>query len=714
VSQGPPPLYFGLDGEGHGRAPHLYTLLAVASSDEEHSFHVENPQGLSTVDCLDFLLSLPRKIDGRAVRLFGFSLGYDWTKILADVDDESLYLLNRSELRRTFTKDDKTGETRPGPPWNVHWRKYAINLIGSKVTLSDGSFDPRTGKKLPRLTIWDIFKFYQSKFVSALTDWKVGTVEEWAFMTDMKENRAKFDALIKSGQLTEKEIRRYCLKECARMAGLAEKLQRASESAGIPLKVYYGAGSLAGGMLQILEVKGKRGVPLPEMRRAVACAFAGGRFENSVIGTVPGPVWSYDISSAYPYQIVFLPCLEHGDWERVTDERELDRPGVAASLVRYGLGTPRKEDTSWGPFPFRIRPEGAKSLAGNDTSGGSICFPIQSGGGWVWGEEYKAGRAAFPHVQFREAWVLRINCECQPFLRVPAWYLERLKLGKEGPGIVLKLAMNSIYGKLAQSVGNAQFQSWVWAGIITSGCRAQILRILALHKDRRNMLMTATDGICTLEKLVTPVPQDTGTFEARNEKGELKPLGAWEEKCIEQGMFLARPGVYFPLNPSEKELKEVRGRGVGKDVVLQHWKSIVETYEKEGVEGIARVPNLSRFCGMKTSISRTEDRWPNGAPRGWKYRRASGGIIAHKEGGGHDAPSYGEWVERRVELSFNPRPKREGVHEDGVHLLLRYFPSNLESAPYDRAGPPDEDAVDLTMSEEELSEQPDGDLTVYG
>ena len=44
----PPPIYFGLDGEGHGRAPHLYTLLAVASSDEEHSYHVENEQGLSS------------------------------------------------------------------------------------------------------------------------------------------------------------------------------------------------------------------------------------------------------------------------------------------------------------------------------------------------------------------------------------------------------------------------------------------------------------------------------------------------------------------------------------------------------------------------------------------------------------------------------------------------------------------------------------------
>ena len=554
----PPPIYFGLDGEGHGRAPHLYTLLAVASSDEEHSYHVENDQGLSTIDCLDFLLSLPRKIDGRPVRLFGFSLGYDWTKVLADLPDEALYLLPRSELRRTFTKDDKTGESRPGPPWAVDWaaqkngqphKLYSFNLIGSKLVLSDNRVDDRTGKKAPRLTIWDIFKFYQSKFVSALKDWKVGTKEEWDFMTDMKENRSKFDALIKSGALTEAEIRRYCLKECARMAGLAEKLQLASEAAGIPLKVYYGAGSLAAGMLSILDAKAKKRDPPPEMRRAVASAFFGGRFENSVIGTIAEPVYNYDISSAYPYQIVFLPCLEHGVWEHTTRECDLNKKGLTASLVHYGLGEPRAEDDSWGPFPFR-------------TEEGAICFPIVSGGGWVWGDEFRAGQAAFPHVQFREAWILRGECECRPFLRVPAWYLERLKLGKEGPGIVLKLAMNSIYGKLAQSVGNAQFQSWVWAGVITSGCRAQITGMLALHKDRRNMLMTATDGIYTREKLVTPVPLDTGTFHAKNEKGELKPLGAWEEKYVPQGVFVARPGIYFPRNPTAAELKEVRGRGL--------------------------------------------------------------------------------------------------------------------------------------------------------
>ena len=48
--------------------------------------------------------------------------------------------------------------------------------------------------------------------------------------------------------------------------------------------------------------------------------------------------------------------------------------------------------------------------------------------------------------------------------------------------------------KLAQSLGkHPPFQCWIWASMITSGTRAQMLDMLALHKDWRNLLAIATD-----------------------------------------------------------------------------------------------------------------------------------------------------------------------------------------------------------------------------
>src|SRR5207247_70056 len=102
----------------------------------------------------------------------------------------------------------------------------------------------------------------------------------------------------------------------------------------------------------------------------------------------------------------------------------------------------------------------------------------------------------------------------------------------------IKLGLNSIYGKLAQSQGvNPPFQSWVWAGNITSGCRAQLLEAFNV-KDRWQILMLATDGVWSSSPLSLPTPLDTGTSNSG------KPLGGWESKTFPHGVFAVRPGIY--------------------------------------------------------------------------------------------------------------------------------------------------------------------------
>jgi hypothetical protein len=404
--------------------------------------------------------------------------------------------------------------------------------------------------------------------------------------------------------------------------------------------------------------------PVPDaMRRGVASAFFGGRFENSVIGTVKGPIHSYDISSAYPYQLCFLPCLIHSNWVQVKSRKALE--GHKAALVRYRLRRV-PEKLCWGPFPWR------------DTDG-SICFPQESGGGWVWLDEYLAGEKLFPNVEFIEAWVCEQECHCKPFERIPQYYLERLKLGKEGPGIVIKLGCNSCYGKLAQSVGKGIYNSWIWAGMITSGCRAQVLHLLGLHDDPSNMLMTATDGIQTREKLRTPIPVETGTGELVG--GKSKPLGGWEHKEYEQGVFFARPGIYFPLNPTGDDIDAVRARGIGKGTLLENWEMVIRCWEQEGVAGKVKLADMTRFCGAKTSISKSGDD---------TYRRS---------------PQYGEWAMRPTDMSFNPMPKRAKVLPDNT-LEVRRASLTQESRPYARAFKSEEHKI-LRALQTIAEEQPD-------
>ncbi len=481
------------------------------------------------------------------------------------------------------------------------------------------------------------------------------------------------------------------------MAEMASKLTDAHTAVDLPLRVYHGPGSSAAAMLKKMDIKRQLRDTPKGMEMAVAMAFFGGRFENSVIGPVEEELDGWDISSAYPYQMYFLPCQVHGKWS-LTKRRE-DLEGRKHALVRYKLPFGLKSDSSWGPFPFR-------------TDDGSICFPAESGGGWVYLSEYLAGERLFPMVKFVEAWVYETQCDCQPFARpeigrgIQGYYLYRIELGKDGRGITIKLAVNSGYGKLAQSLGNASFNSWLWAGMITSGCRAQSLELMALVEDLRNVLMVATDGLVLRERIIPPIPQDTGTFTLLNGEKNPKPLGGWELKKIKNGMFFARPGIYFPLQLErggeealKKAIKEIKGRGVGRAVILHHYDDILQHWEKTHGSSAVTVTNVSRFCGAKTSVHQS------GKPGAFTYSRSRGEN-------GDNSPSYGQWIDRPVELGFNPHPKRERINPDGKTLELRRIPMGMLSTPYDNVLKSKE-RQDIDQFKDEVSEQPDFDMTEF-
>lgn len=696
-------LFAGVDGEGKGRNPHLYVMLCAADEFGNNRFSVEDQNGLATSRCLDFLLELPS-----SMKCFAFSFNYDLTKILADVPDDALYRLVRPEMRQRPPGSKVTS------PFPVKWtdpktdKTYYLNLQGTKFSVGV-DFVSRKGKRGRRTRIvWDTFKFYQSKFTAALRDWRVATAETCnnnkpclskecpvCEIEIMKDKRSEFD------KLNDDAIRDYCFSECMYLGQLARKLVNAHADAGLELKNFYGAGSSASAMLEIMGIKEKRREPPDAMKEAVCSAFFGGRFEHSVIGPIEGPVYSFDISSAYPYQCCFLPCLEHGTWTKTKSRNDMLK--ARAALVQYRLEKP-KEKLPWAPFPYR------------DTDG-CITFPDRSGGGWVWRDEYLSGEKLFPYAKFSKAWILNSTCKCRPFKQISNWYMNRLRLGKEGAGIALKLGCNSCYGKLAQSVGGTPpFQSWIWAGMITSGCRAQILDMMALHEDLSNLLSIATDGIYTREDLKTPAPKDTGTMNARRsmaeteaakKKGEKcsscgaigcdlahKPLGGWERKVVKKGVFFARPGIYFPLNPTQEELKAVRARGIGRAAMFEAWRAMTDAFA-EGKEQI-HIENdkLERFCGMKSQISISGANTPKPT-----FKRST---------------NYGRWVPRPTDLSLNPMPKREDkiIRPPGADygiLSVRAMDPKIASTPYTRAiGERSPDALLLKTAELEAMEQPDG------
>lgn len=633
--------FLGIDGEGVGKTDHRYTMLARAGIKGTHPAVIEAEPGgrLTSKQCLDFIVDCPN-----GSRIFAFAFSYDLTHILRDLPDKEIYRLLRPELRTLPNQEDLPKRLRGPQP--IKWEGFKINLISRKLVVSKGG---------RRRVVWDIFQFFNASFVSTLRTWKIGTLEELQRMAEMKGIRSEFD------KQTPEQIRSYCLDECAKMAELASSLIQAHKDVGLQLKAYFGCGSSASAALKKWGIDKMVRTGPASIDRHVASAFFGGRFENSRVGIIDAPIiYSYDISSAYPYQLADLPELETGEWSHCYDPTDHDIESSSCALVRYSL--PRVASKSWGPFPFR-------------SDDGSISFPGSSGGGWIWGAEFLAGKRLFGKPRAHEAWLYRTESAFKPFGEITELYKARLELGKEGKGLTLKGAVNSCYGKTAQSRGlNPPFQSWIWAGLITSGCRAQLLDMMALHRSLDSVLWVATDGIYSTESVTPPSPRDTGTMTAHN-----KPLGGWEKSEIHGGMFAARPGIYFPLHPQESDVSKIRARGVGRASMLAQYQHVIDAFN-QGDESV-KMGHVSRFNGAKNTIS-------FGAKS--KFKRSK---------------LYGQWTTETVELSFDALPKREKRRRDGT-LTMRYFPGQ-ESIPYDAANLSLE-AVTHKIAAELVEQQPDG------
>src|SRR5439155_15726841 len=121
------------------------------------------------------------------------------------------------------------------------------------------------------------------------------------------------------------------------------------------------------------------------------------------------------------------------------------------------------------------------------------------------------------HQQFHaeETFTYVANCECVPFAWIRDVYAMRKSMGKDGRGIVLKLALNSLYGKMAQSIGSPKFANPIWASFITAFCRSQIQDVIhSCHeKEKRcgeGVAMIATDAIFTCHDLEVEESKEIG------------------------------------------------------------------------------------------------------------------------------------------------------------------------------------------------------------
>lgn len=493
----------GEKGKSYHAKEHIYTMLAASSGESLYN----GGKRLGTMECINFLCDLGLA-HPRAIFVI-FAGGYDINHML-------MFGFNRETLQKI-----SRGETHEfdyeGERYSIEYRsRKSLTLKrGMDFKISDEGKFQTIWKS--RLTIWDVFGFFQESFVTVVDKWLGKDYKHYQLIKDMKARRGDF------ANVAQSVINEYNAAELESLVTIMDKVRDAVNGLDLKCRRWDGAGSIAAAIMRKHEIK-KFKVETPnEIIDAVRCAYAGGRIEVCKVGHHNDFVYDYDVNSAYPSVMIDMPCLAHGKWKHGLSKEP--PKGFTLVHLKYDFA----DDLPFYPLFYR-------------TSQMQISFPAQ-GEGWYWFPEYEAALECPGVLEVIEWWQFIPGCNEKPFHWIDTYYKERQQWVKnptqewqKGGEKIIKLGLNSLYGKTAQQLGGnllkaPPYHQLEWAGYITSATRARLYT--AAVKDPSSIIGFATDGIFTTK----PLPLELSTT---------KQMGAWELKePVPVGMTIAMAGVYW-------------------------------------------------------------------------------------------------------------------------------------------------------------------------
>lgn len=522
------PFFVALDGEAiDGR----YVLLGTSLD----RYKLENRSGINTDEALEFLCRLGsnRHLRAKSAVFVGFYFSYDLEMIVKDLPDRLKHQLFHNK--------------------SVDYNGYRLKAIKKKFF----SVRKRSDKMVPRkkkdgtiyydyvytngITVFDVSGFWPGySFVKVCKKMLSYTSDE---LTQGKAGRGAFT------WEHYKDVKEYNRLECQLLCKVMDKVYEMLDTQGLVPNRWYGSSAVANTALKKWNVSSEMRRTIeenmtPHIYDALLCAYFGGRIEALKLGTFYN-VFAYDINSAYPYIISQL-WSNKGIWTYTPEY--IEEP---FSLWHVEFKFPK--DCHFGLLPFREK-------------SGAIKFPLR-GRGWYWKPEIDAALERYPgSVKFIEGYY-----HAQPQTTIlstviPDLY-KRRQLYKEQGNLaeyVLKITLNSLYGKFAQKIGSADYRNFVWAGWITSATRAKLARATFGHE--KQVIAFATDGIYSLVPLDLP---------------ESKDLGGWSFDHYERAHILMS-GVY-ELVGTDKASRKIGERGF-KSIVWEKVLSDLSTKKKSEIE----------------------------------------------------------------------------------------------------------------------------------
>ena len=261
-----------------------------------------------------------------------------------------------------------------------------------------------------------------------------------------------------------------------------------------------------------------------EMLPLFLSAYYGGRQETTAAGSWEAPTYRYDMRSAYPWALSWVGPVGYV-WEAADSFRDDYEWRMSLWHVVWKLPLGQL-----GPLPWR-HPNGA------------IAYP-REGQGWYWWPEVRAALRAYPEYVTVTRGYVSPRSRRRPLLGVIAERYEqrkRLEANDDPTADILKGALASMYGRLAQRLG-AEGQPGRWYNPALAGwvCSAVRARLIDAWRGYEGMVASvSTDGF--LSSMPIPHLETNGS------------LGGW--KCDQyDSATLVLPGLY--------ELRSDIGNGV--------------------------------------------------------------------------------------------------------------------------------------------------------
>jgi hypothetical protein len=570
-----------VDSEGYNGLDGKHRLDLVAAAGDNWTDHKHNEEQLTPEEIFEFLLSLPEKY-GKAL-YFIYSGSYDATMWLKQLPEWAIKRWRLKKIVRWGHYLIKWIPRREFILYDIRSLKITIIKRGKKAGEKRREFTRR-------IHIYDVFGFFQMSFVKALEDWKVTDQNTIDRIAKMKGQRGKFS------EVENAKILEYCLEECQLLVKLGNAFRKACVEANIKPQHWYGAGALAATLMRQYGIKNHIS-EAPEASPYIKRAYFGGRTEISYQGRLPRGGWQYDINSAYPTAMCDLPSLTNASWKiGLNSSTGFDKYYFSIWHIKWNC-----HGKEWGPFPWRHQD-------------GRIFYP-DTGEGFYHKIEIDAALKLYPDCDFEilDGIAVVPNDDIKPFKFIAERAAYRLKLKTDGDPAnkPLKLGLNSLYGKTAQTIGeNPPYQCFFWAGYTTAATRAKLLD--AIRCCNGHIYSVATDGLISsiqIDELIV------GTT-----------LGTWERTKIMEGILI-RPGVYKWRDNSNNPEKEWHygTRGFQRDELL--WETIEHEWDIANLLLFPAVEyKVTRFIGITQALA-----------RGTKWR-----------------DYLGEWIQQTRNLSFKP------------------------------------------------------------